>query len=179
MVTVQSELKHFYKSAAKSGDWPRNCLHLDMTNLIIFISKKWPENSLKITKFACYFSFSEKKSPSCEISHPKIFFKKKKRVKPSIKMWQIFLNFGRILGYRKAHDFSCFNINICDDDDYIYIYMAILLNPAQEKPWLEVSRGRSIYDIVYVVCFATDERSIICRLSCPLFAAFFCVFFPI
>jgi hypothetical protein len=92
-------------------------------------------------------------------------------------MWQIFLNFGRILGYRKAHDFSSFNINICDDDDYIY--MAILLNPAQGKRWLEVSRGRSIYDIVYVVCFATDERSIICSLSCRLFAAFFCVFFPI
>jgi hypothetical protein len=94
-------------------------------------------------------------------------------------MWQIFLNFGRILGYRKAHDFSRFNINICDDDDDdIYLYMAILLNPAQEKRWLEVSRGRSIYEIC-LCCMLFDwrEECIICRLSCRLFAAFFCVFF--
>jgi len=29
--------------------WPGKCLGLDMANLIIFISKKWPKNSLKIT----------------------------------------------------------------------------------------------------------------------------------
>jgi hypothetical protein len=147
------------------------------------MAKKFPKISYKSQNFRVIFHFLKRSRQVAKISHPKRKKGKKKWLKPSIKMWQIFLNFGRVLGYRKAHDFSSFNINICDDDDDddddIYIYMAILLNPAQEKRWLEVSRGRSIYDIVYVVCFATDERSIICRLSCPLLAAFFCVFFPI
>jgi hypothetical protein len=42
MATVQSELKHFYKKyfLKVATDLGINCLHLDMTNLIIFYFEK-------------------------------------------------------------------------------------------------------------------------------------------
>jgi hypothetical protein len=62
-------------------------------------------------------------------------------------MRQIFLNFGRILGYRKTHDFSRFNINICDDDDdddiYIYIFIyGYIIKPSPRKTLIGSEQGK-------------------------------------
>ncbi len=94
-------------------------------------------------------------------------------------MWQIFLNFGRILGYRKAHDFSRFNINICDDD-FIYIYGYIIkASPKRNADWKWAGEEEAFTTLFMLYALRLTRGVLFAGFSCPLFAAFFCGFFPI
>jgi hypothetical protein len=82
-----------------------------MANLIIFISKKWPKNSLKITKFVCvcvfvfFVSFSEKNVPKLGR-----FPKKEKPHSDSKRGGKISISFGN------------FNIVFSENGNIVTIY---------------------------------------------------------